>query len=72
MGVLCCYFRPKMFSPVDRVRYHSHTLGAHVLATVVGPSPMGHSFATFGTYALVGSLRWIMRASTLKARGCGG
>ena len=22
---------------------------------------MGHSFATFGTYALVGSLRWIMR-----------
>ena len=39
MGVLCCYFRPKMFSPGDHVRYHSRTLGAHVLATVVGPSP---------------------------------
>ena len=23
MGVLCCYFRPKMFSPGDHVRYHS-------------------------------------------------
>ena len=34
MGVLCCYFRPKMFSPGDDVRYHSRTLGAHVLATV--------------------------------------
>ena len=39
MGVLCCHFRPKMFSPGDHVRYHSRTLGAHVLATVVGPSP---------------------------------
>ena len=36
MGVLCCYFRPKMFSPGDHVRYHSHTLGAHVLALVEG------------------------------------
>ena len=46
MGVLCCHFRPKMFSPGDRVRYHSHThtLGAHVLATVVGPSPNGTQF----------------------------
>ena len=44
MGVLCCYFRPKMFSPGDRVRYHSRTLGAHVLATVVGPSPNGPQF----------------------------
>ena len=44
MGVLCCYFRPKMFSPGDHVRYHSHTLGAHVLATVVGPSPTGPQF----------------------------
>ena len=44
MGVLCCYFRPKMFSPGDHVRYHSHTLGAHVLATVVGPSPNGPQF----------------------------
>ena len=35
MGVLCCYFRPKMFSPGDHVRYHSRILGAHVLATVV-------------------------------------
>ena len=39
MGVLCCYFRPKMFSPGDHVQYNSRTLGAHVLATVVGPSP---------------------------------
>ena len=38
MGVLCCYFRPKMFSPGDHVRYHSRTLGAHVLAIVVGPT----------------------------------
>ena len=44
MGVLCCYFRPKMFSPGDHVHYHSHTLGAHVLATVVGPSPNGPHF----------------------------
>ena len=44
MGVLCCYFRPKMFSPSDHVRYHSRTLGAHVLATVVGPSPNGPQF----------------------------
>ena len=58
MGVLCCYFRPKMFSPGDCVQYHSRTLGAHVWAL----HQMGHSFATFGTYTLVGSLRWIMRA----------
>ena len=32
MGVLCCYFRPKMFSPGDHLQYHSRTLGAHVLA----------------------------------------
>ena len=44
MGVLCCYFRPKMFSPGDHVRYHSRTLGAHVLATVVGPSQNGPQF----------------------------
>ena len=44
MGVLCCYFRPKMFSPGDHVRYHSRTLGAHALATVVGPSPNGPQF----------------------------
>ena len=44
MGVLCCYFRRKMFSPCDRVRYHSCTLGAHVLASVVGPSPSGPQF----------------------------
>ena len=44
MGVLCCYFRPKMFSPGDHVQYHSHTLGAHVLATIVGPSPNGPHF----------------------------
>eukprot|EP00670_Eutreptiella_braarudii_P003542 CAMPEP_0174300584 /NCGR_PEP_ID=MMETSP0809-20121228/58540_1 /TAXON_ID=73025 ORGANISM="Eutreptiella gymnastica-like, Strain CCMP1594" /NCGR_SAMPLE_ID=MMETSP0809 /ASSEMBLY_ACC=CAM_ASM_000658 /LENGTH=126 /DNA_ID=CAMNT_0015406175 /DNA_START=2246 /DNA_END=2626 /DNA_ORIENTATION=- len=33
-----------MFSPGDHVRYHSRTLGAHVLATVVGPSPNGMQF----------------------------
>ena len=41
MGVLCCYFRPKMFSPGDHVQFHSRTL---VLATVVGPSPNGPQF----------------------------
>ena len=35
--VLCPFFRPKMFSPGDRVWDHSRTVGAHVLATVVGP-----------------------------------
>ena len=44
MGVLCCHFRPKMFSHGDHVRYHSRTLGAHVLATIVGPSPNGPQF----------------------------
>ena len=44
MGVLCCYFRTKMFSPGDHVRRHSRTLGTHVLATVVGPSPNGTQF----------------------------
>ena len=33
--VSCFFFRPKMFSPGDRVC--SRTLGAHVLVTVVGP-----------------------------------
>ena len=33
-----------MFSPGDHVRYHSRTLGAHVLATVMGPSPNGPQF----------------------------
>ena len=35
-----------------------------------GLRQMGRSFATFGTYALVGSLRWIMRV--LNSQGCGG
>ena len=39
--VSCPFFRPKMFFLGDRVWYHSRTLGAHVLATVVGPSPNG-------------------------------
>ena len=34
---VCCYFRPKIFSPGDHVRYHSHTLGA-------GPPPNGPQF----------------------------
>ena len=42
--VLCPFFRPKMFSPFERVWYHSCTLGARVLATVVGPSPNGPQF----------------------------
>ena len=44
MGVLSSYFRPKMFSPDDCARYHSRTVGAHVLATVVGPSLSGPQF----------------------------
>ena len=44
MGVLCCYFRHKMFSPSDHVRYHSYTLGAHVFALVLGPSPYEPQF----------------------------
>ena len=39
--VSCPFFRPKMFSPGDCVWCHSHTLIAHVLANVVGPSPNG-------------------------------
>ena len=42
--VSCPFFRPKMFSPGDRVWYHSCTVGAHVLATVVVPSPNGLQF----------------------------
>ena len=38
------FFRPKMFSPCDHVWYQSRTLGAHLLATVVGPSPNGPQF----------------------------
>ena len=56
----CCFFRTKMFFSDDRVWYHSSALGADMLATVVGPC-WGY-FATFGTYALVGSLKWIVRA----------
>ena len=43
---MCCVAisDPNLFSPGDRVRYHSRTLGAHVLATVVGPSPNGPQF----------------------------
>ena len=26
MGVLCCYFRTKIFSPGDRVQYHPVTV----------------------------------------------
>jgi hypothetical protein len=40
-GMLCCFFRPQMFSPGDHVWYHSHTWCAHVLATVKGLSPLG-------------------------------
>ena len=32
------------WSPGDRVWYHSRILGAHVLTTVVGPSPNGPQF----------------------------
>ena len=36
-GVLCCYFRPKIFSPGDHVRYHSRTLGAFAKWAAVLP-----------------------------------
>ena len=41
---MCCVATsdPRCFLPVTM--YHSHTLGAHVLATVVGPSPNGPQF----------------------------
>ena len=52
------FFTPKMFSPGDRVWYHSRTLGAHVLW---GLHQMGRNFATCGAYTLVGSLTGIMR-----------
>ena len=42
--VSCPFFRPKVIFPGDRAWYHSRTLGAHVLATVVGPSPNGPQF----------------------------
>ena len=42
--VSCPFFRPKMFSPGDRVWYHSRTFGAHMLATVVRPLPNGPQF----------------------------
>ena len=42
--VSCPFFRPQMFFPGDCVWYHSRTRGAHVLATVVGPSPNGLQF----------------------------
>ena len=29
MGVLCCYFRPKMFSPGDHVQYHNTPRACH-------------------------------------------
>ena len=57
----CPFFRPKMFSPGDCVWYQSRTFGAHVLPIVVGLHQMGCSFATCGTYTLVGSLKWIIR-----------
>ena len=43
-GVSCPFSRPKMFSPGDRLWYHSTTLGAHVLPTVVCRSPNGPQF----------------------------
>ena len=61
-GVSCCFSRPKMFSPGDRVWYHSRTRGAHVLATVVGPSPKGPQFCHIWYICPGGSLKWIIRA----------
>ena len=62
MGVLCCYFRPKIFSPVTMYGT-THTHLVHMCWPLSWAlHQMGHSFATFGRYALVGSLRWIMRA----------
>ena len=61
-AVPCPFFRPKMFSLGDRVWYHSRTLGAHVLATVVGPSPNGLQFCHIWC---MGSLKWIMRVESV-------
>ena len=65
--VSCCFSRPKIFSPGDRIWYHSRTLGAHVLATVVEPSPNGPQFCHIQYIRPGESLQWIMR----EARGCG-
>ena len=59
--VSCPFFRPKMFSPGDCVWCHSCTLGAHVLATVVGPSPNGPQFCHIQYIHPGGSLKRIMR-----------
>ena len=40
MGVLCCYFRPKMFSPGDHVQYHSRTLASYSSASATHPVPV--------------------------------
>ena len=74
MGVLCCYFRPKMFSPGDCVQYHSRTLGAHVWATVVGPSPNGPQFCHI-RYIHPGGVTPVDHESAQRSRldrGCGG
>ena len=71
--VLCPFFRPKMLSPGDREWYHSRTFGAHVLATVVGPSPNGPQLCHM-QYIRPGGVTEVDHESapTLKARGCGG
>ena len=60
--VLCPFFRPKMFSPPVTVYGTTHAHLVHMYWPLLwGLHQMGRSFATFGTYALVGSLQWIMR-----------
>ena len=44
--MLCCYFRPKMFSPSDRVRYHSRAVDVEVVwaKSARGVWGLGHVF----------------------------
>ena len=64
MGVLCCYFRPKMFLPVT-VYGTTHAHLVHMCWPLSWAlHQMGHSFATFGTYALVCWMNHMGTAST--------
>ena len=56
-------FKSVMFSPGDHVWYHSRTLGAHVLATLVGPSPDGPQFCHIRYCAQLSRLEAVEEAS---------
>ena len=61
--VSCCFFLdPRFFLPVT-VYGTTHAHLVHMCWLLLwGFHQMGHNFATFSTYALVGSLEWIIRA----------